>query len=136
MNHNKENSQLNLGDYPSVSWLLNDLDVAKDTLYNIGYYDIFFVGYDTLTIPIIRVINSFKTLYKANEVAGAKTFIRLMFDIILNLYAEYKYDTNAIKKIYAKGAALNDVRYKGEKLKPKEVRKELIAEYPELEGIY
>lgn len=123
-------------EYSSIFWKLQDLDVAKYTLYNTDFFGIHFVGYETLAIPVSTTINCFLTLYKANQIAGAKTFIRMMFDIILNLFAEYEYDTEAIKKIYAKGYELNQVRYKGEKLKPNEVRKELCAKYPELNGIY
>ena len=79
---------------------------------------------------------AYKNLKDNKLTLPALTFVRILAESLVYLYAEYLYPEKVLEKIYINHKELCDVKIKGEKIKPADIRVKVIESYPDFERIW
>lgn len=92
--------------------------------------------FDTLIHNINAYNRCFYDLAKRGEIVASYPLIRLVADSLKIMVAEYLYPGKVLVSIFEEGKELNQIRVKGDKLKPSDITKEVEKLYPEFTEIY
>lgn len=79
---------------------------------------------------------AYKNLKDNKLTLPALTFVRIVAESLVYLYAEYLNPEKVLAKIYINHKELCDVKIKREKIKPSEIRDKVIEDYPDFERIW
>lgn len=85
---------------------------------------------------VIRNNDAFLTLWEAEQIEAAITFIRLQAELFVYLYAELLYPERIIKKVFLKSKTLEQIKIKGEQLKQSDIRAEIVKQFPKFTDIW
>lgn len=102
------------------------LEIANITNILEGEVNILYVPFQS---SIIAKNDAFLTLWNSREKTEALTFVRIVSEHLVYLYAEYLYPNRVIRGVYGNYKELDRIRVNGEKIKPREIREKLAAEY-------
>ena len=87
------------------------------------------VEYIPFQSSVIASNDAFLTLWNNHQKTAALAFVRVLSEHLIYLYAEYLYPDKVITGVYLNEKALDDVRVKGDKIKPSHIRKEVEKAY-------
>lgn len=116
-------------------YFLGDLALEIANITNIleGEVNILYVPFQS---SVIAKNDAFLTLWNSRTQTEALTFVRILSEHLVYLYAEYLYPNRVIRGVYGSYKELDRIKANGEKIKPREVREKLAAEYKGFSDIW
>lgn len=102
------------------------LEIANMSHILEGKVNILYVPFQS---SIIATNDAFLTLWNSNQRTPALAFVRVVAEHLIYLYAEYLYPNRVMKGVYENYRELDSIRAKGDKIKPREIREKLAADY-------
>lgn len=122
-------------EHKQYRYLLGNLALEIANITNIleGEVNILYVPFQS---SIIAKNDAFLTLWNSREKTEALTFVRIVSEHLVYLYAEYLYPNRVIRGVYGNYKELDRIRVNGDKIKPREIREKLAAEYKGFSDIW
>lgn len=109
------------------------LEIANLTFILEGKVNVLYVPFQT---SVIAKNNAFLTLWYHNQKTEALAFVRIVSEHLVYLYAEYLYPNRVMSGLYDKYKELDRIKANGEKIKPREIREQLAADYKGFSDIW
>lgn len=109
-------------------WLLGNLalEIANMSYILEGNMNMLYVPFQS---SLISTNDAFLTLWNSNYKTPSLAFVRVVAEHLVYLYAEYLYPNRVMKGVYDNYRELDSIRAKGNKIKPREIREKLAADY-------
>lgn len=102
------------------------LEIANISYILEGKMNILYVPFQT---SIIAKNDAFLTLWNNKQKTEALSFVRIVSEHLVYLYAEYLHPNRVISGLYDKYKELDRIKANGEKIKPSEIREKLASDY-------
>lgn len=113
-----------------------DVEFASDeerltTKVNLGFDD-----FTPMIENVITINRCFTKLLKSIEPLGALALVRIQIDNLKHIYAETKYPTKVLHRIYEDGRELNQIKIDGKAINPTELIQELDEKHGRIRDIW